>query len=295
MATNRTSFLLGQNQNFDENLIDYHPYLMDYGRLIVRLNLPDHTHRKIGEVVTEINGEETKYISLDTKGRELFTATSDFNTVNEQFEKYARVIVAQEISPEKHQTIENNYQSPLTKSNLMKPNSQSPEQKQKKVNQLFFIESEKPSPEGHFINIKDSYGNEIGNIFKLYSDPINKYEYIAFDHEGNLMSKNEKLWSLKKEFTDNSELLREQARQRRIAIKEKAMQPQEPVQRLTDKEKRKHEIQNLRTDRVSQEKNISKENTQPKEKQNVNKEREQELNDLREERENDFGDVEIDL
>ena len=109
------------------------------------------------------------------------------------------------------------------------------------------------------------------------------------------MSKNEKLWPLKKEFTDNSELLREQAHQKRIAIKEKAKQLQEPVQQLTDKKKRKHEIRNLRTDKVSPEKYISKDNTQPKGKQNVNEEREQELKDLREERENDLGDVEIDL
>ena len=274
MATNRTSFLLGQNQNFDENLIDYHPYLMDYGRLIVRLNLPDHTHRKIGEVVTEINGEETKYISLDTKGRELFTATSDFNTVNEQFEKYARVIVAQEKSSEKNLTIEDNYHLHLTKNNPMEPNSQSPEQKQKKVNQLFFIESEKPSPEGHFINIKDSYNNDIGDIFKLYNEQTKKYDLIAYDHAGNLMSQNEKLWELKKEFINNREQLLEQAHQRRIAIKEKAKQQQEPVQQLNDKEKRKHEIRNLRTDKVSPEKYISKDNTQPKGKQYVIEERE---------------------
>lgn len=199
----------------------------------------------------------------------------------------------------------------------MKTQNQSPEPKSKKVNQLIFVEYEKAAGDGHLITVVDSYRNVIGRIHKSYNDQTNKYEYAAFDHAGNLMSKNEKLWELKKEFTGNREHLLEQAHQRRIESKEQSKEKSEQTRQNTKGEERKKETEILRNGKNGLEKQITKaEQTQTKpteravEKedkgatveehalennvQNRQAEREEELNDLRDEREDDDrGDMDV--
>jgi len=279
MATKTISSLHNPNQKFgEENLVDYYPIDGDYGHLGVKLTHYNGKRETIGYVYSEVDGEQSRFISTNAKGREIFPPTSDFNTVTQRFEKYARQIAIDK-GPTYSQFQKDNYS--LTKNpNQMKTQSQTTEQKPKKVNQLIFTEYEKPAGDGHFITVNDSYHNVIGRIHKSYNEELRKYEYLAYDYAGNQMGTNDKLWQLKKEFTDNRDLLLEQAHIRRIAAKEKV---KETPQQIPQERMSKYEKSRLQTN----------ENVQSKPNPNRQEEREQELEDLRDDRGDDRDDREI--
>jgi hypothetical protein len=100
-------------------------------------------------------------------------------------------------------------------------NSNNPQSKGKKDNQLIFVEYEKPTKEGHLITIVDSYHNTIGRIHRSYNDQTKKYEFKAYDHEGKpLYMESDKVWEIKNQFSENRTEHLEQAHQRRIESKE---------------------------------------------------------------------------
>src|SRR6185369_15935271 len=220
MATPINTQIQNPKQGFEEkNLIDYHPIDWDYGSLSVSRLRDDGSRETIGYIYTEVDGEQSRYISVNAKGRIIFPVTTDFNTVTRRFERYARQIAIDK-GPTYLQLQKDNYS--LTKNpNQMKTQSQTTEQKPKKINQLIFTEYEKPARDGHFMTIGDSYHNVIGRIHKSYNEETQKYLYTAFNHAGILIGKSEKLWFLKNDFISNRDQLLEQAHQRRIAAKEK--------------------------------------------------------------------------
>ncbi|MBK5285447.1 MAG: hypothetical protein JJE25_08575 [Bacteroidia bacterium] len=195
----------------------------------------------------------------------------------------------------------------------MKTQQQNPQQKTQKENQFRFVEYERAKGDGHFLTIADSYHNVIGRVHKTFNDETKKYEYVAFDHSGNIFSRSDRLWDVKKEFINNREQLLEQAHQRRIASKEQAKEvskdkPKE--KKITKTNERKNEMENLRGEKTGKEKQndktieevpskiddrndnrISDEgNNQSDENQNQQEEREQELEDLRDDKDDDRGD-----
>ncbi|HKR07325.1 MAG TPA: hypothetical protein VJY62_22010 [Bacteroidia bacterium] len=132
----------------------------------------------------------------------------------------------------------------------MKKSTQSTQQKGKKENQLVFLEYEKPTANGHFMTIMDSYRNIIGRVNKSFNDQTMKYEYAAYDHAGNPFTKGEKISQVKSEFINNREELLENAHQRRIASKEKSKQMSNEkslsMQKPDRTKERKNEIEKLR-------------------------------------------------
>jgi len=279
MATKTTSSLQYPNQKFEEeNLVDYYPVNWDYGHLGVKITLQNGKRETIGYVYTEVDGEQSRYISTNAKGREIFPPTSDFNTVTRRFERYARQIAIDK-GPTYSQLEKNNYS--LTKNlNPMKTQSQTTEQKPKKVNQLIFTEYEKPAGDGHFITVGDSYHNVIGRIHKSYNEELRKYEYLAYDHAGNSMGKNDKLWQLKNEFVNNRDQLLEQAHQRRIAAKEKT---KETPEQIPQEKISKYEMSKTQT----------KENAQANPNQSRQEDRQNDLEDLRDGKGDDRDEREI--
>ena len=185
--------------------------------------------------------------------------------------------------------------------------------KTQKQNQLRFIEYEKPTRDGHFITVSDSYHNVIARIHKSFNQEIKKYEYAAFDHAGNLMGKSDRLWQLKNEFINNREQLLEQAHQRRIESKLKAKEAADEKRQSMQPSKesgRNSEIQKMREGKLSPDKQIQKESLETKnagmsserdtssnnsgnyqdDENSRQDEREQELDDLRNADENNRGD-----
>jgi hypothetical protein len=289
MATPTATQIQNQNQGDEEkSLIDYHPIGRDYGHLSVTRLRDDGSREIIGYLYTEIDGEELRYISVNTKGRVLFPATTDFNTVTRRFERYARQI-ALDKGPTYLQLQKDNYS--LTK-NLNQMQSQTTDQKPKKVNQLIFTEYEKPAGDGHFITVNDSYHNVLGRIHKSYNEELRKYEYLAYDHAGYPMGKNDKLWQLKNEFVQNRDLLLEQAHQRRIAAKEKVKENPEQIPQASKTNERKSETEKLRQNGTTQERSVAKSSSTGKQNNGKTDEREGELEDLRDNYEDDPGDIE---
>ena len=303
----------------EEKGIDFYTSRSDSGHILVSRFLPIEGKEVIGHVYIEIEGEEVWYISTNRKGREIFPPTTDFNLIETKYERYARLLALQQRAKQnyKHLTIKNNLT--FKNQNTMKTQSQNPQQKKQKENQFRFIEYERATGDGHFLTIADSYHNVIGRVHKSFNDETKKYEYVAFDHAGNVFSKSDRLWQVKKEFINNREQLLEQAHQRRIASKEqpKEISKDKPQAKQTTKaEERKNAIQNLRGDKMGRGKQNSKDveaagtkaseradeksdsranvagNNNADEDQNQQEEREQELEDLRDTQEDDRGDME---
>ncbi len=283
----------------EKKLIHYQQAPLDYGHFIVsRLN-PDGSRELIGHIYAEIDGDETKYISTNSQGREIFSPTTDFNAVDLKFERYARLIDI----PKNENTL--NHQATLTNySHLKNPTTMKTQTTEKqKFNQLVFVEYEKPTKEGHFITIVDSYRNNIGKIHKNYNEEIKKYVYTAFDHAGNVIGKNEQVWQLKNEFINNREELLEQAYQRRIESKDKNVQPLEQTTQPVKQPERRVEPEKRSQSKKDPEKQVAKaENktaTTSKEKssreQDKPQSREQELEDLRDNGEDDREDHDWEL
>lgn len=279
-------FILKSKYN---GLIDFRHSHRDYGHLIVRRIRPDKSQEVIGHVYTEIEDSEIKYFSTNRRGREIFPPTTDFNEVEGKFERYANLRALEEAIKYYNKPDNLSFKNP----NTMQTNQQNPESKQKKVNQIIFVEYEKPLNDGHFITVVDSYRNVLGRINKVYSEELNKYEYFAYDHEGKpIGEKSEKVWQLKNDFTNNREALLEQAHQRRIASKEKEPeQKQEKPTQPVKTEERKKETEKVRQTKNNPEKQQSKSKANGKDK-TVRNTREEELEEIRDEREEDFGDME---
>ena len=311
MTTPTTPLRNWEQELKEEKPIDFHTSRSDSGHIIVSRHKGDGTKETIGHVYVEVNDDEIKYFCTNQKGREIFPPTTDFNLVEMNYDRYARLFAIRGKTKEnnKQLNITNQFKNPT----IMKNQTQSPEPKSKKVNQLIFVEYEKAAGDGHLITVVDSYRNVIGRIHKSFNDETKKYEYISYDHAGNLMGQNEKLWQLKNEFTNNREQLLEQAHQRRIVSRENAKEKSQTPQ-ITKQEDRKKETQELRNGKSSQEKQVSQTQTKPSEmagekedsrtgakenahengEQNRQEEREQELEDLRDEREDDDrGDMDI--
>lgn len=146
----------------------------------------------------------------------------------------------------------------------MNTTNQTPEQKQKKVNQLIFVEYEKPTQDGHIVTVVDSYRNVIARVHRSFNEQTKKYEFTAYDHAGKEMSKGEQLWQIKKDLSSQREKLLEDAHQRRIAAKqkketqsqtqEKTNAVEQPVnsQQPTKEEQRTAETKELRNKKTKQ-------------------------------------------
>lgn len=257
----------------------------DYGHLNVVLKEKDGKIEQIGHVYTEVTEEGPRYFTTNAAGRDLFPITMDFSLVVQRFDGYAY-----QIECLKQEQIIKSFKN----INLMQTNQQNFEQNQRKINQVIFVEYEKALSNGHFTSVVDSYRNLLGRIHKVYNEELQKYEYFAYDHEGKPMGeKSEKLWQLKKEFTDNREALLEQAHQRRIASKERTQQPEQPEQPAKTTE-RKKETEKVRQDKSNPDKQVNKSKAESKNKQGrvTRDDRSQELEDVRDGREEDFDDIE---
>ena len=245
----------------------------------------------IGHLYVEINGEEFRYISTNKKGKEIFQPTTDFNLVEMQFERYAQLLTQHQRSREAHKLYKtHNYQLNHINNKTMKTQTRNAFAKTQRLNQLRFIEYEKPSKDGHFVTVGDSYHNLIARIHKIYNEEDKKYEYVAYDHTGNQMAKSDKLWEVKKVFTDNRDQLLEQAHQRRIASKQQSVNPDK--QQPTKAEERKSELQKFREDKSD--KSLQSEKASNRENENNKREedRTQELENIRDSHD-DRGEADI--
>jgi hypothetical protein len=294
----------------DEKLIDFYPTPSDSTHFIVSRYLVEGME-KIGHVYVEFEGDEFKYVSTNGQGKQLFPPTTDFNLVEIQFERYARFLALQKIRKSHNLSKNLIHNINLKNTNTMKTQTNNKTQEvQKNENQMLFIEYSKPTKDGHFITVGDKYKNTIARIHKSFNEETKKYEYVAFDHAGNLMMKNEKLWELKNEFVKNGKELLEQAHQRRIASKEKSKETvveKSNTEQVANKtEERKNEMEKIRQGNTGIEKQNEKseeksDSKAPLENNNVvdnekNQfdEREQELDDLRNDKDDDRGDMDMD-
>src|SRR5271170_1730259 len=103
-----------------ETTVDYNRSASDYGHIVVNCFLDDGRKITIGHIYIQVEGNEIKYISVNAKGREIFKPTTDFNSVEKQFERYARLVKIKEKIKEKFKrpTL-NKFYSPFKKSNPM--------------------------------------------------------------------------------------------------------------------------------------------------------------------------------
>jgi hypothetical protein len=177
----------------------------------------DDSRELIGHITFKITGENGMYHSTDNVGTPLIKPTGDFDLVKRRFEAYAHRMAL--LEPNNIEINAKDYQLKQSKNQkIMTENSQT--NQNKKFNQLIFVEYEKPTKEGHFITVVDSYRNQLGKIHKSFNEKTRKYEYTSYDHAGNVTASGEKIWEIKKEFTDNREKLLEDAHQRRLESKD---------------------------------------------------------------------------
>lgn len=297
----------------EEKPVDFFPTPSDPSHIIVSRFLLIEGKEVIGHVHVVYDKDEIWYISTNRKNREIFPPTSDFGLVETRFQRYAHLLALQQrIKNQRRIAIKN---LNIKNLNTMKTKTKSPEQKPKKENQLRFIEYEKPTGDGHLITISDSYHNVLGRIHKTYNDQTKKYEYAAFDHNGNLMAKSEKVWEVKNVYVNNREQLLEAAHQRRIESKQqsKTVAPEKPQAKQTSKaEERKNEISNLRLEKSGMGKQVETPSDRTEERTETHlsdadsngntegensqqQEREDELSDLRDSQDDDRGDQDIDF
>ena len=259
--------------------IDFYPTPEDSTHFIVSRPTEDGSET-IGHVYVEINGDEFRYISTNKKGKEIFQPTTDFNLVEMQFERYAQLLALHQRGREVNKLYKtHNYQLNHINNKTMKTKTRSAFAKTQRLNQFRFIEYEKPAKDGHFVTVGDSYHNLIARIHKIYNEEDKKYEYVAYDHAGNQMAKSDKLWEVKKVFTDNRDPLLEQAHQRRIASKQQSVNADK--QQLIQADERKSELQKFREDKSDKGLQSEKASNQENEKNSREEEREQELENIR--------------
>lgn len=259
-------------QEFSSDRIEYNRNSEDLSCIEVSFTGKHGVKITIGHLYIVYDEVGAWYYSTNHMGRDLFPPTTDFNELGVQFERHARLLELQQertISKARKLNINN---SLLKNQIVMKTKNQSQEKSTQKINQLIFIEYEKAAQNGHFITVGDSYHNTIARIHKTFNEETGKPEFTVFDHEGKEIAKGEKLWELKKDFTDNREQLLEQAHQRRIESKEK--------------EKTEKSFEKMET--------AGDKKVVPQDKVEQIDEREQQLRDLREDMEEDRADIDFD-
>ena len=209
----RASFL-------DDPRIIYRTDPLDTSHVIVSSQKTGKHDEVIGHIYIQESEQGTIYHCTNREGSTLCQSSTDFIMVEHQFEVYNRMLMTErELKLLNGQSVINNFN--LNNLNQMK-NSNQNQTKSKKVNQIIFVEYQHPTDDGHLITVTDSYRNTLGRINREYNAETKKYEFTAYDHTGKAVSeKSEKLWELKKMFTDNSKQLLEDAHQRRIESKEK--------------------------------------------------------------------------
>lgn len=153
-----------------------------------------------------------------------------------------------------------------------------------KVNQLIFVEYEKPKDNGHKYTVVDSYKNLIGRVYEKYDEPSGKMEYIVCDYENNLLFRADNMERVKEEFFARKEFLLEQAYQRRLekikAMREQRLQQEKAQTKSVIRDPKPQPNQEKQQEKSPDQKNpmsaTEREKTYPAWK------REQELKDLRE-------------
>src|ERR1041384_4181438 len=253
----------------DDRIIDFYPTPADSTHFIVSRILEDRLE-KIGDVYVEFEGDEFKYISTNGKGKQLFPPTTDFNLVEINFERYARLLDLQKLRKNHNQSKILNHNINIKNKQTMNTQSKNTSEKNQKQNQLRFIEYEKPTGDGHFITVGDAYHNVLGRLHKSYNEETKNFEYVAFDHAGNIIAASNRLLDVKNEFIKNRETLLEQAHQRRIASKEKSKSVQEEksqkIEQVNKTDERKNELEKLRNGNTG----IVRQNEKSQEKSNNN-------------------------
>lgn len=223
----------------------FRPSPEDDTRILVSSIDPDGNSEIIGNIYIDNTGEETIYHGITKEGNEVFHSTDDFNSMEAQFDMYAKLLITErEIKDLNNPTLQNN----LTLNNLNQmKNSNQNQSHGKKVNQLIFVEYQHPTQDGHLVTVTDSYRNPLGKIHRDYNEQTKKYEFSAYDYAGKPIGpKTEKLWELKKVFTDNSKQLLEDAHQRRIESKQNAKDATgdnvQPAKQNDDREQELHDF-----------------------------------------------------
>jgi hypothetical protein len=230
--------------------ISFHVNPNDSTRIQVNSINPDGSKETIGAIFMEYNGSETIYHATDKDGDEIFIPENDFSSIESQFDMYAKRLHAFDDNIEvNNQSLQNN----LTLKNLNQmKNSNQNQTKSEKINQVIFVEYQFTTKDGHLVSVTDSYRNPLGRIYRSYNEQTQKYEFSACDHAGKpIGQKTEKLWELKKVFTDNSKQLLEDAHQRRIESKKlsKEATASDNVQpeQVKQQDDREQGLQDLRT------------------------------------------------
>src|SRR5258706_168814 len=296
----------------DEKPVDFYPTPSDPSHILVSRYLPIEGKEVIGHIHILYDEGGIWYVSTNRKNREIFPPTSDFSFVAARYQRYAHLLALQQRIKNQRQIVIKNLN--IKTHNKMKTQNQNPQQKMQKENQFRFIEYERAKGDGHFLTIADSYHNVIGRVHKTFNDETKKYEYVAFDHAGNIFSKSDRLWDVKKEFINNRAQLLEQAHQRRIESKQQSktvapekLQAKQPVKT----QERKNEMENLRGEKPGRGKQVEMPSDKAEERDdsprsevgsngNVDnensqhQEREDELADLRDSQDDDRGDMDMD-
>ncbi|MCI0618221.1 hypothetical protein L0244_35030, partial [bacterium] len=261
-------------------------------------------------------------VATNREGREIHPPTNNIISIELEFERYARLLARQDKAEENQKQLNTINNLTIKNQNQMKTQKQNPQFKKQKENQLRFIEYEKPTGDGHLITISDSYHNVLGRIHRTYNDQTKKYEYVAFDHAGNVMAQSEKVWEVKNVYVNNRAQLLEAAHQRRIESKQQArtVAPEKTQAKQPAKtQERKTEMENLRQGKTGRsmqsEKSVAEtvtktddrteskadsrandgDNSYTDDSQSWQEEREQELEDLRDSQDDDRGDRDIDF
>jgi hypothetical protein len=302
-----TPSLYWEQELREEKPVDFYPTPSDPSHIVVSQFLPIEGKEVIAHVHVVYDKDEIWYVGTNRKGREIFAPTSDFSLLEMKFQRYAHLLALQQRIKSQRKLIIKNFN--IKNINTMKTQQQS----LKKENQFRFIEYERAKGDGHFLTIADSYHNVIGRVHKTFNDETKKYEYVAFDHAGNIFSKSDRLWDVKKEFINNREQLLEQAHERRIESKQqsKTVAAEKPqAKQLVKAQKRKNEIENLRGEKSGKGKQVEMPSDKARERtdshrnevgsngnadnENNEQEREDELSDLRDSQDDDRGDTDMD-
>src|SRR5690242_3520225 len=100
MATVTKSIWERQEELKQEPIISFRQSGSDLGHFDVNRFRGDGGQVIMGHIYTEVKEEEIFYISTNSQGREIFPRTTDFNSVEQKFERYARLLALQEFAKE---------------------------------------------------------------------------------------------------------------------------------------------------------------------------------------------------
>src|SRR5207244_3844280 len=92
----------------EDKKIDFYVSPKDSGHIIVSRFLPDRSREIIGHVYIEVDGDEIRYICTNQKKREIFPPTTDFNTVDVKYQRYADLLTMKQLTNKNYQALINN-------------------------------------------------------------------------------------------------------------------------------------------------------------------------------------------